>query len=160
MHYGASTLPGRRGNTVIVGHSSNDWWEVGDYKFVFVLLDKLVPGDTFTINFESKQYTYEVTAAKVVEANDVSVLAYTSEPTVTLITCWPAGTNLKRFVIQAKQTTPHNFASTDATPKAPAASTAKLPGNSPTMLDQMQRFWQSLKDAVSGKSTNVTGAST
>ena len=38
------------------------------------------------------QYRYEVTGKRIVEATDVSVLNPTSTPTITLLTCWPAGT--------------------------------------------------------------------
>ena len=37
---GASSHPGQIGNTVIAGHSSNDLFDTGDYKFIFAQLDK------------------------------------------------------------------------------------------------------------------------
>src|SRR5262249_21179842 len=93
VHYGTSVTPGQNGNMVIVGHSSNDWWQPGNYKFVFVLLDKLSVGDQFSINYQSHRYVYEVTNVKVVMPTDLSVLTNTPTPTATLITCTPPGTS-------------------------------------------------------------------
>lgn len=155
VHYPNTAVPGQNGNIVLFGHSSNDWWQPGNYKFVFVLLDKLVPGDTFSINYNSKRYIYQVAITKVVEANDLSVLTPTTEPTVTLITCWPAGTSLKRQIITAKQISP--TAQNNSAP-APAAtsSTPILPGSSPSLLQQVQQFIQGIKDGVSGKPATVS----
>ena len=74
VHYYGTALPGENGNTAFFGHSSNDWWEPGNYKFVFVLLEKLTVGDTYEIHYNSRKYVYRVTQTKVVEPNDLSVL--------------------------------------------------------------------------------------
>lgn len=54
VHYYGTAYPGEVGNSVFFGHSSNDWWEPGNYKFVFVLLEKLVPGDQYEIHYNSR----------------------------------------------------------------------------------------------------------
>jgi hypothetical protein len=90
----------------IFGHSSNDWWQPGNYKQIFVLLDKLKAGDQIEITYQSKRYTYEVTGSRVVLPTAMSVLDPTSSPTLTLITCTPIGTSLKRLVVTAKQIDP------------------------------------------------------
>jgi sortase A len=102
IHYATTAMPGQNGNVVIFGHSSNDWWQPGEYKFVFVLLDKLVPGDFVTLDYQSKRYTYQVTGSRVVEPTAFSVLDATPTPTLSLITCTPAGTSLRRLVVSAK----------------------------------------------------------
>src|ERR1700683_2152880 len=106
VHYGNTALPGQNGNVAIFGHSSNDWWQPGNYKFVFVLLDKLSPGDLVTIDYNSTAYTYQVTGSKIVDPTDVAVLDPTTTPTLTLITCSPPGTSLRRLVVTAKQISP------------------------------------------------------
>lgn len=106
VHYGTTAVPGQPGNVAIFGHSSNDWWKAGDYNRVFVLLDKLVPGDTVTVNYQSVMYIYEVTGSKIVKPTEFSVLNPTPTPTLTLITCTPIGTSLKRLVVTAKQVSP------------------------------------------------------
>ena len=155
VHYPNTALPGQNGNTVIFGHSSNDWWQPGNYKFVFVLLDKLVPGDTFSVNYNSKRYIYSVTNTKIVEATDVGVLSPTPDPTITLITCWPAGTSLKRQIIQAKQISPTPQGSAAPTTVA-TPSTQILPSGSPSFLQEAAQFWQGIKDSITGRPTTVT----
>jgi LPXTG-site transpeptidase (sortase) family protein len=159
VHYGNTAVPGQAGNSVFVGHSSNDWWEPGNYKFVFVLLDKLVVGDTFSINYQSTKYVYQVTEVKVVEPTDLSVLAQTNDPTVTLITCTPPGTSWKRLVIKAKQISPTgNVKPASATQSASA--TPALPGSSTGFVDQIKSAWHGFVSIFSSHdSTTDTPAS-
>ena len=135
---GANSKPGQVGNTVISGHSSNDFIDSGSYKFVFALLDRLKPGDIFYLHYQGVRYTYSVTKTRVVRPTDVSALVYeTSKPEVTLITCTPLGTALNRLLVTAEQVSP-NPASAGS---APAAGTgddkAVMPGNSPTVLERI-----------------------
>ncbi|HVE80731.1 MAG TPA: class D sortase [Candidatus Dormibacteraeota bacterium] len=150
VHYAGTAKPGQRGNTVIVGHSSNDWWEPGDYKFAFVLLDKLVPGDTMTVNYNSKRYLYEVTESKVVEPTEVSVLAQTEEPILTLITCTPPGTSWKRLIVRAKQVSPVIESSQAANTNKPDG-TPMLPSNAPGLSQQIAKLWNSLAGLLGNK---------
>ncbi len=158
VHYGNTPDPGQGGNAVFFGHSSNDWWVPGNYKFVFVLLDKLVVGDTFSINYQSKRYVYQVTSTQVVDPTDVSVLDQTATPTATLITCSPPGTSWKRLVVSAKQISP-TPAGTEVAPKTAPTTTTTLPGNSPSLLNQIG---QAISDAwhglFGGGSKPATGA--
>lgn len=103
VHYPGTALPGQAGNVVMFGHSSNDWWEPGDYKFVFVLLSKMKSGDIIGVDYQSKRHYYVVTDIKVVEPTDVGVMYPTPAPTLTLITCTPPGTSLKRLIVQARE---------------------------------------------------------
>jgi sortase A len=140
VHYGSTALPGQAGNVALFGHSSNDWWEPGNYKFVFVLLDKLAPGDKVTVDFQSKRYTYEVTSSKVVEPTDVGVLAPTSTPTLTLITCSPPGTSLRRLIVTAKQVDPDPNKAAPATSSG-TSSQPSLPSSAPSFFTQIQDAW-------------------
>ena len=106
VHYYGTAMPGEVGNSVFFGHSSNDWWEAGNYKFVFILLEKLTVGDTYEIHYNSRKYVYLVTQTKIVQPNDLSVLNQTTEPTSTLITCTPPGTSWQRFIVTGKQISP------------------------------------------------------
>ncbi len=155
VHYGFSAMPGEVGNNVIVGHSSNDWWQPGNYKFVFVLLGKLTNGDDILVNYQGTQYRYQVTEHKIVEATDVSVLAPTGDPELTLITCWPAGTNLKREIIRAKQISPVPGSTPAKIAKTQDAKNAILPGSSPSFTQQISDFWHSITRAFSQKATEV-----
>ncbi len=142
VHYAGTAVPGEVGNVVIVGHSSNDWWEPGNYKFVFALLDKMAVGDKVQINYSSKKYVYEVTETKVVLPNDLSVLNQTSEPTLTLITCTPPGTSWKRLIVVAKQIEP--LPSAKVQPQltdSKAVESVSLPGQVPSFGEQIRTFF-------------------
>lgn len=154
VHYANTAVPGQNGNSVIFGHSSNDWWEPGSYKFVFVLLDKLQPGDTFTVNYNSHQYLYQVTGSKVVEPTDLSVLNQTADPEITLITCTPPGTSWKRLVVVAKQISPTPQAATASASNTSAQGT--LPGNAPSLTDKLSNWWRDLLGLLHLTSDNST----
>lgn len=135
---GANSKPGQVGNTVISGHSSNDFIEGGNYKFVFALLERLREGDVFYLHYEGTRYTYTVTRIKVVKPTQVSALVYeTTKPEVTLITCTPLGTALNRLLVTAEQVSP----SPNTAKAAPAASGSDentvMPGNSPTFFEKL-----------------------
>lgn len=103
----ANSHPGEVGNTVLSGHSSNDVFAPGDYKFIFMQLDKLDVGDTIYANYKGTRYTYIVTKKKEVSPTNVKALTYTTDkPEMTLITCTPLGTALRRLLITAEQVYP------------------------------------------------------
>ena len=139
---GANSHPGQIGNTVIAGHSSNDLFDSGDYKFIFAQLDKLTTGDTIYANYKSKRYTYTVTKKEVVSPNDVSKLVYpTTKPILTLLTCTPLGTAINRLLVIAEQISPDPTQSIAAAPaKATDVSQTSIPGNSPTFLERLFSF--------------------
>jgi sortase A len=162
VHYGNTPAPGQPGNVAIFGHSSNDWWEPGNYKFVFVLLDKLSPGDRVTMDFQSKRYTYEVTGSKVVEPTDVGVLSPTATPTLTIITCTPPGTSLKRLVVTAKQIDPDpsQIKTTTTTAAATATGTTSLPSSSTGILGSLSQAWQGILSLFGGDNSSSSGGAT
>ncbi len=140
VHYADTAVPGQDGNVVIVGHSSNNIFNKGRYKFAFVLLKRLEPGDTFYLEKDGKRYTYQVYQKKIVSPNDVSVLGPADKTaTVTLITCDPPGTSLRRLVITAEQISPSPKNNVAASKNSLAVSSKTIPSNSPTLWS---RFWQ------------------
>lgn len=142
VHYAGTALPGEPSNSVIVGHSSNDWWEPGNYKFVFALLEKLEPGDQIQVNYQKKRYIYQVAGKKIVEPTEISVLQPTTDPVLTLITCTPPGTSWKRLIITANQIEPSPLRPEQQPQIAAAENTndAALPGNAPSFFDQILRL--------------------
>jgi len=134
---GADSHPGQIGNTVIAGHSSNDLLDNGDYKFIFVQLDKLNTGDTIYANYNSKRYTYIVTKKEVVKPTDVSKLVYpTNKPVLTLLTCTPIGTATSRLLVTAEQISPDPSQSVAAKTNNNITTTS-IPGNSPTFFERL-----------------------
>jgi len=106
-HYTGSGLPGRVGNAFIYGHSVLPWfYNPRNYKTIFSTLDQLETGDSILINYDGKDYKYLVEGKEVLATEKVQPLAeykprYLNESTITLMTCWPAGTRSKRLVVRA-----------------------------------------------------------
>jgi sortase A len=94
QHVG-STNPGERGNLVLSAH--NDIF--GE---IFRDLDRLVPGDLVIIYTNQRSYTYIVVDTKIVEPTTVEVMSPTTQPTVTLISCYPYLKDNQRIVIIAR----------------------------------------------------------
>ena len=137
---GANSTPGEIGNTVLAGHSSNDLFDGGDYKFIFAQLEKLSEGDTIYANYESTRYTYTITKMEVVKPNEVNKLIYkTDKPVMTLITCTPIGTALNRLLVTAEQVSPDPAAAKAAPQGSGQESEADnvLPSNAPTFLERI-----------------------
>ena len=135
---GANSKPGQVGNTVISGHSSNDFIDSGSYKFVFALLERMKPGDIFYLHYQGIRYTYTVTKTRIVKPTDVSALVYqTTKPEVTLITCTPLGTALNRLLVTAEQVSPNPASAAGAPADAGQSSGTVMPGNSPTVFERL-----------------------
>jgi sortase A len=139
VHYADTAVPGQDGNVVIVGHSSNNIFNQGKYKFAFVLLSKLDNGDTFYLQKDGQRYTYQVYTKKIVKPNDVSVLGLADKPaTATLITCDPPGTSTNRLVVTAQQISPDPIANSQGGSQNHLATTAAIiPGNSPSLWSRL-----------------------
>lgn len=106
-HYGGSSLPGETGNTYLFGHSVLPWFfNPKNYKTIFAMLGNLEPGDNFYVNYNNKTLKYQIEDKVVLKPDDVNPLEpwapkYLNESTVTLMTCWPAGTKTNRLEIRA-----------------------------------------------------------
>lgn len=136
---GASSRPGQVGNTVLSGHSSNDLFDGGDYKFIFAQLEKMNIGDTVYTNYQGKRYTYVVTKTEIVKPTDVAKLVYpTDKPVLTLITCTPLGTSRNRLLVTAEQVSPDPAAATAApVDSGTASSDTVIPGSSATLFEKL-----------------------
>jgi LPXTG-site transpeptidase (sortase) family protein len=134
VHYPTTVDPGQLGNTAFFGHSSNNIFNSGKYKFAFVLLHTLVPGDVFYLTYNDKVYAYQVYNRQIVSPNDVSVLDNVPgrQATATLITCDPPGTSINRLVVWGTQISPSPSADTTATTTATTAP-AQLANDGPTL---------------------------
>ncbi|HAV11794.1 MAG TPA: hypothetical protein DCX32_04630 [Candidatus Moranbacteria bacterium] len=106
-HYPNSAAPGQSGNAVISGHSSNYVWAKGDYNHVFKNLNDLEIGDVVTVKATQKNgrtilYRFKVSEKFTTSADDERIFAQTKGSTLTLSTCWPLGTTLKRVIVKAE----------------------------------------------------------
>lgn len=102
VHYPGTSLPGQTGNVVITGHSSYFPWDPGRFKDVFALLHDVVEGDKIVIYYNQDKYLYEVDNIKIILPEEIDVLKQTPDDRITLITCTPVGTNLKRLIVSGK----------------------------------------------------------
>lgn len=108
VHYKGTTKPGERaedgeGNIFISGHSSYYWWDDGQFKTVFANLDELEVGDEIGVGYDDYGYVYRVYEKKVVNPDDVSVLAQDTDKNIlSLMTCYPVGTNNQRLIVKAE----------------------------------------------------------
>lgn len=135
VHYADTALPGQNGNGVIVGHSSNNIFNKGKYKFAFVLLNRLETGDTFYLQKDGKRYTYQVYKKEIVDPSNVSVLGPADKPaTATLITCDPPGTSVNRLVVVGEQISPNPATNApQVTQNSLATQSARIPSNSESL---------------------------
>jgi len=138
VHYYQTAVPGKVGNSFITGHSSNYWWQKGNYNYIFANLNKLAVGDQAKIYYNGNKFLYQVSAIKTVEPTDMSVLEQTSKPTLTLMTCTPPGTNWKRLIVSFDQISPVYKAPTLVDKINASAST---PGKLPTSDNNVFFDW-------------------
>lgn len=135
---GATAMPGQKGNTVILGHSSNDVFDDGEYKFVFVQLRNMEKGDTFYLHYNGIRYTYSVVEKKIIEPTQIKELIINNgKPLATLVTCEPPGTALKRLLVIAEQISPDPKTATEIPQTPDSPGEAVIPGNAPTLFQRL-----------------------
>ncbi|MFH0864171.1 MAG: sortase [Candidatus Gottesmanbacteria bacterium] len=101
-HARGSSFPGELGNVFIFSHSSVNFYEAVRYNSIFYLLNKLEKGDEIDLYYKDKKFKYLVNEKKMVNSGDIQYLSgKNSDRTVTLMTCWPPGTDLKRLIVIA-----------------------------------------------------------
>jgi LPXTG-site transpeptidase (sortase) family protein len=102
VHYPGTSLPGQQGNIVITGHSSYFPWDPGRFKDVFALLHEVQLEDDIVIYYDQDKFIYKVTEKYEVKPENIDVLLQTPADKLTLITCTPVGTNLRRLIVVAE----------------------------------------------------------
>jgi len=101
-HFKGTAKPGEGSNIFIFGHSSFYLWSPGNYKEIFRHLEDLAVNDEIILWYQQKEYQYQVTEMKVVEPEEVEFINPTKEEQLTLMTCVPPGTTLKRLIVIGK----------------------------------------------------------
>jgi sortase A len=121
-HYPQTVLPGQNGNSAIAGHRTT-------YGAPFYSINELKIGDPISLtDTAGRTFVYKVSQAPlVVSPGDVSVLANTPYPQLTLTTCNPRFSATSRLIVFARLTgqPPLPVAhpqTVTATPAAPAAA--------------------------------------
>ena len=88
----SSTLPGNKGNTVIVSHTIDR---------LFGRLDKIKEGDSIHVFTDVDWFTYKVVSIQVVQPEEIGILASHNQYELTLYTCTKDPLYSKRFVVKA-----------------------------------------------------------
>lgn len=102
-HAKGSALPGEEGNIFIFSHSSENFYQALQYNSIFYLLPKLDIGDDIKIYYQNHEFDYKVCQKKIVDPSDIQYLTNSVDSrTLTLMTCYPPGTDFKRYIIVAQ----------------------------------------------------------
>lgn len=103
VQYAGTSMPGTLGNPVIFGHSVlPQFFNPNNYVTIFSTLHTLAKGDEIIINYDGIEYHYIIRDMYEVKPDDLSPLAQTHDNYyLTVITCTPPGTYLRRLVIKA-----------------------------------------------------------
>lgn len=101
-HARGTSLPGTAGDVFLFAHSSENFYEALQYNSVFYLINKLEKGDEIDLYYHDVKFVYTVTGKKFVNPKEVSYLESKGDAqTLTLMTCWPPGTNINRLIVLA-----------------------------------------------------------
>ena len=98
-HIPGTALPGQPGNVGLAGHRDTFFRPLKDVRIKDEIRFSTPEGD----------FKYEVESLRVVEPDNVGVLAPSSEKVLTMVTCYPffyIGAAPKRFVVRARQVAP------------------------------------------------------
>lgn len=147
VHYPSTALPGQNGNGAYFGHSSQNIFNNGKYKFAFVLLHQVTTGDIFYITYQGKRYVYQVFAKEIVPPTQVSVLNDTKgrQATAVLITCDPPGFSTNRLVVWGEQISPSPVTNTASAVISTSEQPSELADKGPSAWDRFVRslqFWK------------------
>lgn len=103
IHYEGTAFPGQFGNAVIFGHSVlPQFFNPKNYLTIFSTLPTLEVGDEVLVDFDGVHYRYLVKEMMETDPKDISILEqHYDDSCLTLITCVPPGTYLKRLAVYA-----------------------------------------------------------
>jgi sortase A len=102
VHAKGSSLPSEPGNVFLFAHSTVNFYERRQYNVYFYLLGELEKDDPIYVSYQGQIYKYKVLEFKVVKPEEIQYMGqYMEQDTLTLMTCWPVGSNTKRAIITA-----------------------------------------------------------
>jgi LPXTG-site transpeptidase (sortase) family protein len=103
VHMKGTATPEIPGEAVIAGHSSYYKWVAGNYKSVFAPLVKAQNGDNIIIKRNGISYFYTVSNIHEIPGSSdyAAKVGGNNQKSVTLLTCVPVGTTLRRLIITA-----------------------------------------------------------
>lgn len=102
-HHPDTVWPNEKGNVVLAGHNF-DLDPENQYGQIFMELRKVDIGNQVIIEYQGKNYYYEVFKKETIASDDISLFGQSDEWLLTFYTCEPPYTDWKRLVYQAKLT--------------------------------------------------------
>lgn len=96
-----SSLPGQKGQTIILGHSAPPNWPKIKYDWVFSNLNLLEKGDEIVIFFQKRKYTFSVEEKIFLNRGQELPKTDPEKSILFLISCWPPGKDFRRIAIKA-----------------------------------------------------------
>jgi LPXTG-site transpeptidase (sortase) family protein len=101
VQYPTTPGAGAGWNTLIFGHTSYESWKNNPYATIFSQLPKLKNWDVMQIVRQGKLYEYEVIGRSIVAPSKVNeeYLKYTDGDYLTLLWCYPIGSDKQRILI-------------------------------------------------------------
>lgn len=104
--YRGTAVPGQKGNAVLAGHISSPVSRKGD---IFRHLPEVRVGDEVDVYLApanpgdpETEVRYAIAQTKIVQPSEVSVMGPTTDPTLTLLTCYPDNVYTQRLVVVGK----------------------------------------------------------
>jgi sortase A len=94
-HYPNSPLPGHSGNAAIAGHRTT-------YGAPFYHLDELRPGDDIELTTREGTFAYTVASSREVAPTELSVLDASPDNRLTLTTCTPRFSAVRRLIVVSR----------------------------------------------------------
>ncbi len=102
VHAKGTALPNENGNVFLFAHSTVNFYERRKYNVYFYLLGELKKDDPIYVSYQGEIYNYKVLELRIVKPSEVQYLGeYMDQDTLTLMTCWPIGSNTKRAIVVA-----------------------------------------------------------
>ncbi len=105
-HFKGSPVPGQSGNAFIYGHSITEsvYRDNPSNPVVeFTKLGRLNFGDKIYVDIDDKRIGYTINKVKIINPDETDILNDQGGKTITLMTCYPFGSNSKRLVVVANQ---------------------------------------------------------
>ena len=106
--YPGTAMPGQPGNTVILGHSVlPQFFNPDNYLTIFSWLYRLRQGDRVIVDYGQRRFIYKVSDLYEVSPKDLQPLRQDFQRrALTLITCSPPGTSLRRLIVRTYLASP------------------------------------------------------
>lgn len=102
--YPNGITPGAIGNLFISGHSTGEPWK-GAYRFAFIRINELQPGDFIHIDWKGARYSYRITKSEIVHPDkNFRIVSDRPVPTISIMACWPLWSTKSRMLIHGELT--------------------------------------------------------